>query len=104
MKRIVMMLFAGLLAVPSVSYAEWLQGTITKIDINGGNLTLENLDTKKPYPQPLNLKVTQDAELKNIASLQDLKNGQAVKVDVKENTNLGVWEAKSVEYVGASPS
>jgi hypothetical protein len=56
-----------------------------------------DIDKNQNLPQELQLRVVRDAKLKNITSLKDLQDGNQVKVDVKQNKDLGVWEAKSVE-------
>ncbi len=89
----------GSIAFASAASAEMVHGSVQKLDAANNMLTIRRIETDKNQnlPQEMQLKVQRDSKLKNIASLQDLQNGNQVKVDVKQNKDLGIWEAKSVE-------
>ena len=102
MKKIATVFVFGLLFAANASYAEWVQGIVSNVDIKAGTIQLNRLatDKNKDFPQTLQLNVQRDAKLKNIVSLEDLKKGNHIKVDVKQNKDLGIWEAKAVELSG----
>ncbi len=102
MKRIIYLAVFGLLAFQIAAYADWVNGTVAKVDSKNNTVTIQRTEDERDrrdgnLPAQLEVKVNRDADLKNIASINDLKTGDAVKIDVRENKNLGIWEAKGIE-------
>lgn len=101
MRTTIGLLALGLFLLQAFASAEVIQGSVQRIDAANDTLYIRrfdaDIDKNGKLPREFELKVGREAKLKNIASLQDLENGSPVKVDVKQNKNLGVWEAKSVE-------
>ena len=101
MKKKAFLTIIGVLALQAMVYADWVNGTVQKVDESRDVLFINRIDAEKnkSMPEQLEVKVTNDAKLKNISSLTELKTGNEVKVDVQENKNLGIWEARGVELV-----
>ena len=100
-KTTIVTLALGLLAFQTIASAEVIYGYVQKVDPASNTIMIDRLDTAKNknqnLPEQLQLKVSRDAKLKNIAAITDLKKDNAVKVDAKQNADLGIWEANSVE-------
>lgn len=99
-----MILMAVFTFFQTAAFAETIKGAITKVDVAASDIYIHRteINKNKDLPQDLQLKVGREAKLKNITSLADLKNGNEVNVKVKENKNLGIWEARSVELISQS--
>ena len=101
MKTIKSLSFAvlGLAILQATASAETVHGLVQNFDAATNTLAIRRVETDKNQnlPTDLQLVVNRDAKLKNIASLQELQRDNEVKVDVKQNKDLGIWEAKSVE-------
>ena len=99
MKRMFIAVIAGvgMLLLQTYAYADRIEGTIKNIDSTNRMLTIERSDAKADQAKEIQVKVTDDAKFKNFNTLGELQNGQAVKLDARENKDLGSWDAKSVE-------
>jgi hypothetical protein len=104
MKRIVTSLFVALVLFQASAYAETVTGTVKNVSAADMKLTIARNDDNNDLPQNLDLVVQTDAHLKNIVSLKDLQAGNEVKVNVKQNKDARIWEAKSVELINMPAS
>jgi hypothetical protein len=88
----------ALIVFAAVGHAQSVEAVIHKVDPENNVLTIEPIgkDAER-LPKPLDVTVTRDADLEGIVSLEELKEGNQVTVEVKENKDLQVWEAKKVE-------
>jgi hypothetical protein len=100
MKRCIYLLLFGFFAAQTVGYAEMIQGMIVTLDSANNMLIVRRTDTPKDGVQQITVKVKSDTKTQNVASLNELKMGQEVKIDAKES-NPGVYEAESVEVTAS---
>jgi hypothetical protein len=101
MKKILPIVFAGLFLMAAPSYADWMQGVVKGVE--GQDLTIDRTDATEndAKPRELKVKILDNAKLKNISALEDLQNGQEVKVDARENKEQGFWDANYVELINS---
>ena len=87
----------------STSYAAWMSGVVKDVDPTNQTLLIEraNANTQEAYEKQIRVKVLNNAKLKNIASLDELKDGQEVKMDVRANKEQGHWDANYIELIDA---
>ncbi len=105
MKKTLLLLAASIFLVQPSVYAASIQGIIQHVDNTGRMLSIQRTDSgNQDIPKQLEVKILSDAKFKNASSLDDLKNGQEVKLDVKNNQAAGYWDAKSIEVTNATPS
>jgi hypothetical protein len=99
MKKILPIVFAGLFLMQAPSYADWMKGVVKGVE--GKDVTISRTDASDndSKPRELKVKILENAKLKNISSLGDLKSGQEVKVDARENKEQGFWDANYVELI-----
>ena len=101
-KRYIYSLFLAFLFAQPNAYAETIRGMITDLDAAHDILIVRRTDPSKEMEQQLNIKVKSDTKTKNVASLKELQVGHEVKMDVKEDKMTGIYEAKSIEVLGAA--
>jgi hypothetical protein len=100
MKKILLLAIGVFLSAQLTAYADWINASVVKVDSKENMVTFKNLEAQnadKDMPSLLDVKVKKDANLKNLASLNDLKPGNTVKVNVQKDQNLGIWEASGIE-------
>jgi hypothetical protein len=100
MKKITLpLIFAGLFLVQAPSYADWMQGVVQGLE--GKTVTINRTDDSgnDSDPRQLKVKILDNAKLKNISAVEDLKNGQEIKVDARNNKEQGFWDANYVELI-----
>jgi Cu/Ag efflux protein CusF len=96
------LLGAIIIFAASASNAETVEGVVDKVDTENNKLTISRTDDEnKDLPKEIDVTVTRDADLEGIVSLDDLEEGNQVKVEVKENKDLRVWEADKIELTAA---
>ena len=101
MKRSIYLLIAGFVLSQSAAYAEVIQGMIINVDPASDMISVRQAVPSKHTPQQLEIKVKNDTKTKNVASLKELRVGQEVRVDAKENKQTNLFEAKSIEVTAA---
>jgi hypothetical protein len=99
MKKALPIIFAGLFLVQAPVYADWMQGIVQGIE--GKTVTIDRTDDagNDSDPRQLKVKVLDNAKLKNISAVEELQNGQEIKVDARNNKEQGFWDANYVELV-----
>ncbi len=117
MKRIICLTIFGIFALSTVAHAEWIKGTVLNVDDNNKTITIkrandlsdDNRNLPPQIPERLQLKVRDDANFKNISSLNELQEGNEVRINIKadrENTSasnvVGAFEASDVELTDAN--
>ncbi len=85
----------------SVTYAAWMQGEVVSVNPQEKKLTIEraNAQYQEAYDKNIEVKVLDNAKLKNVASLNEIKEGQEVKLDARANKEQGHWDANYVELI-----
>jgi hypothetical protein len=104
MKRVLFFivgLIASVFLLQTPSYAAWMQGKIKNVDNNSRMITIDSADAQKAgaSSSEIQVKVLENAKFKNISSLNDLKSGQEVKVDARNNKEQGFWDANYIEVL-----
>ncbi|HTL70220.1 MAG TPA: DUF5666 domain-containing protein [Candidatus Eisenbacteria bacterium] len=99
MKRLVTLAVLGLLLAPA-AYAETAWGTVNSASANTLNVNITN--PQKNIPASLTITVDENVKVKGAPSAADLKSGDNVKLNLKEDN--GTWVAKSVEKVESIPA
>jgi hypothetical protein len=79
--------------------ANTIQGTVISVDPAQHQLVIHPSENEKEVPEKLELVVKTGADLKNIMKLDDLKEGNEVKVKIDENKDNRTWEADKIELV-----
>jgi hypothetical protein len=108
MKRILYLTIVGFFALQTIAFAEWIKGTVLSVDEQNNQITIkrsnEMLDTNKNLPAQvldrMELKVNENADLKNVSSLSELQPGSEVRVNIRQNPQnpeVTAWEATSIE-------
>ncbi|MCR4337211.1 MAG: hypothetical protein NUV91_05345 [Candidatus Omnitrophica bacterium] len=100
MKKIISLTILSFFILQTAVYAEWVYGIVRKVDVKNSILTIQQIEEEKEdnFPNQIKLKVVRDAIFRNIPTLDELEVGNEVKVNVRENQNLGIWEATEVEF------
>jgi hypothetical protein len=101
MKKALPLIIASLFLAQAPSYADWMKGVVQSID--GKTVTINRSDATEndSNPRQLKVKILENAKLKNISSVSDLKNGQEIKVDARNNKEQGFWDANYVELINS---
>jgi hypothetical protein len=102
MKKTLPLIVASLFLMQTASYADWMQGIVKKVE--GKDITINRTDATQndSNPRELKVKILDNAKLKNISSLNDLKSGEEVKVDARNNKEQGFWDANYVELINSA--
>ncbi len=95
MKRYIYGLLGSFFLFSSVAYAEMIRGSITFVDTTNNRISIQPADPGKS--SQLLIKMRSDTRTRNVSSIGDLKVGQEVKVDAKQNRQENILEAKSIE-------
>ena len=88
-KKYLFMMLLGLVAIPSLAYAEMISGTITSIDMTGNKITLLRSDTQDSVT----------VKVRDAGGLANLQTGSTVSLDANRKL-FGGWEAKSLDLSG----
>jgi hypothetical protein len=101
MKKTLPLIIASLFVMQTASYADWMQGVVQKVE--GKDITINRTDATEndSNPRELKVKILDNAKLKNISAISDLKNGEEVKVDARNNKEQGFWDANYVELINS---
>ena len=81
------------------AHAETFRGEIKNLNADANSFVLiktEQETGKKAVPQELNVQVSPKAKFAGVASLQELRAGDEIKVNAKQNKKTGQWEARSL--------
>ena len=97
MRKSIIAVVFGLVALPALAYAESFDANVTSVDPAANTVTVSPTEKTDKLPSTLTVAVKEDAKFKNAATLADVKTGDHVKINAKENKDTGVWEGKSVE-------
>ncbi len=99
MKKVLYMVIASTFLIQTSAHAAWMRGIIK--DVDGKNVVIErsNANQQTAYEKELTIKILDNAKLKNIASLDELKAGQEVKLDARANKEQGQWDANYIELI-----
>ena len=101
MKRTLPLIVASLFLLQTPSYAAWMSGVVKTVEDRVVTIERANAEIQEAYPKELRIKILDNAKLKNIASLNDLKAGNEVKLDARANKEQGVWDANYIELIDA---
>ena len=101
MKRLIYALLLGLFLTQSAAYAEMIRGTITSVDPTNNMFCILKKNILGRTSKELTVKFDDQTQAKNLASLDQLRIGEKVKVDAKKDKASGLLEAKSVELTAA---
>jgi hypothetical protein len=101
MRKRLLAIVASLMLIPTPSYAAWMSGIVKNVQDRIVTIERANADIQEAYPKELQVKILENAKLKNIAALSDLKSGNEIKLDVRANKEQGVWDANYIELVDA---
>jgi len=106
MKKALPIVFASLFLVQAPSYADWMKGVVKSVDSAGKTVTIDRTDASEndSKPRELKVKIVDNAKMKNISSIDELQNGQEVKVDARDNKEQGFWDANYIELINADKS
>ena len=104
MKKVSFFIMAILVSVfllQTASEAAWIHGVIKSVDPVQRIVTIEraNAEEQEAYAKELPIKILENAKLKNISSLNELKSGQEVKLDARANKEQGFWDANYIELI-----
>ena len=83
--------------------ARLINGKIVAVDASANTMTLDHLDPVTGAEKQMIFKVQPDAKFSGVKSLADLKAGQQVWVDAKQDEASKSWEAVSVIITGVQP-
>jgi hypothetical protein len=99
MKKTLTFVVASLFLLQTPAHAAWMSGVVKSVE--GRIVTIEraNAELQEAYPKELQVKILDNAKLKNVASLEDLKSGNEVKLDARANKEQGTWDANYIELV-----
>jgi hypothetical protein len=99
MKKTLPLVVASIFLLQTPSYAAWMSGVVKAVEDRVVTIERANAELQEAYPKELRVKILDNAKLKNISSLEDLKSGNEVKVDARANKEQGVWDANYIELV-----
>jgi len=90
----------GALLFQTPVFAEVIYGEIINASPGNSSLSVRRLDTwdtLRGHPKQVRITIPHDTEFQGVHSLEDLKTGDRVLVDVSKNEVLGGLEANTVE-------
>ncbi len=103
MKKTLLFIFMSLFLMQTPSYAAWMSGVVKEVDLGERMVTIERSGAQfqEAYSKELDVKILENAKLKNLASLDELRSGQEIKLDARANKEQGYWDANYVELIDA---
>jgi hypothetical protein len=103
MKKVIALAITGLFLLPLTAHAAWWKATVKSVDSQDRKVLIErvNSETKDSLPPEVNVKILENAKLKNMTTLAELQPGQLVKLDVRANKEQGDWDANYIELISA---
>jgi hypothetical protein len=103
MKKILVLAVVSFLWLQTSAYAAWMSGVIKEVDSANRVVTIERAgaELQEAYPKEIQVKVLENARLKNMTTLDELQTGQEVKVDARANKEQGFWDANYIELIDA---
>ena len=97
----VTILSAMLALVSGIAYAETLQGEVTNVDLEGKAIEIQKADAagaKEAVKVSVNDATTYSGE---VTALEEMIEGDAVKLEAEKDAATGNWLAKSVDVSAA---
>src|SRR3989338_143604 len=78
--------------------AETIRGEIKALNVESNNFVMLKRDPSKNklIPRELNVQILPKTKLKGMNFLQELRTGDEIKVDVRQNKKTLAWEARSL--------
>lgn len=94
-----------LLSSEQFGYATWISGTVLSVNSEENSVTFLRDDSKtaQNINKELDIKILQNTEYKNISSLNDINVGQHLRIDVRPDTQRGIWDTQHIELLTAEP-
>jgi hypothetical protein len=99
MKKTLLLAAFSLIAMQTAAHAAWMSGTVERVEGDTVVIQRANSELQEAYPKEINVKILNNAKLKNISSLEELKKGQEVKLDARANKEQGQWDANYIELI-----
>jgi hypothetical protein len=99
MKKLSLFLvLAVALAFAGLAYAETIEGTVASIDLAGKMIKVSKTDAATGATEELSISVSDTtAYAGEVTALDELLEGDEVKLDAEKDAATGSWVAKSVE-------
>jgi len=99
MKIILPLVVVSIFLLQGTSHAAWMSGVVKGVQDRVVTIERANAELQEAYPKEIQIKILDNAKLKNIAALSDLQNGNEVKVDARANKEQGIWDANYIELI-----
>ncbi len=99
MKKVLPIIVASLFLLQSPAHAAWMSGVVKNVQDRIVTIERANAQIQEAYPKELQVKILDNAKLKNISSLNELQPGNEVKLDARANKEQGSWDANYIELV-----
>ncbi len=97
MKKLTLFL-ALTMALCGVAYAETIEGTVAGVDLAGSALKISKTDAATGITEELSISVNDTtAYAGDVTALDELVEGDEVKLEAEKDEATGSWVAKSVE-------
>src|SRR5689334_5491125 len=103
MKKIIFLAVVSFWWLQTSAYAAWMSGVIKDVDSANRVVTLERAgaELQEAYSKEIQVKILENAKLKNMTTLDELQTGQEVKIDARANKEQGFWDANYIELIDA---
>jgi hypothetical protein len=99
MKKVLPIIIASLFLLQTPVHAAWMSGVVKSVQDRIVTIERANAQIQEAYPKELQVKILDNAKLKNISSLGELQAGNEVKLDARANKEQGTWDANYIELV-----
>jgi hypothetical protein len=99
MRKTLSIVVASLFLLQSPVHAAWMSGVVKSVQDRIVTIERANAQIQEAYPKELEVKILDNAKLKNISSLEELQPGNEIKLDARANKEQGTWDANYVELV-----
>jgi hypothetical protein len=97
--KLAVAVFALLLVLSGVAFADMVSGTVASIDVDGKSFELEQLNPDTGIAEKVRIWVSDTTTYpEDIAGLEDLIEGDAVELEVDKDAATGNWIVKSVQF------
>lgn len=101
-KKIFIAVFAALLALQGAAYAENITGKVVSVNAGEKSIAIERAGADAAQPETLNISVAPETKFVGVASLEELKGGEAVSIEAEKDAASGRYSATSVSASGST--
>ncbi len=97
MQILVVVFLTAFVAFQGMALAEAIQGKVAGIDATAKSLSLSRNNPATGVAEKLAISVNPETAFSGVASLEELKAGDDISVDVQKGEAAGSWKATSVK-------